>query len=198
MQGKTHLAFGCASALTMLGVNDVPTIVAGMTVASIGAIMSDIDIENSTARKELKSTVFISSVLAMASPLITKTMGLGNVTLTSLLNLSPKVIPGLVLLTLYIIMGLRSEHRGFTHSIEGFGISSFAMWLITPSFYNWYVVAYISHIAIDLLNKKKLRLTMLSKKGFCLNLCTANGATNYLIKAGSIILVIYKLFTLQM
>lgn len=197
MRGKTHLACGCATALTLLGVNNVPTVIAGMTLATIGSIMPDIDIKNSTARKELKSTVFIAGALGVVAPFLSKMIDIDKINLTSALHLSKGAIPGLGLLILYILLGINSEHRGFTHTIEGLAISSFAVWLITPTFYPWYIAAYVSHIAIDLLNKKKLKLSMLAKRGFCLNLCTATGGVDYLIRAVSILLVFYKLFTLQ-
>lgn len=59
----------------------------------------------------------------------------------------------LSLIILYVI-GLNSGHRKFTHSILGAVLYSGSMYIFCPPIFLSFVTGYISHMLIDLFNKK--------------------------------------------
>ncbi|WP_275372743.1 metal-dependent hydrolase [Clostridium tertium] len=192
MLGKTHIAVGAATALTLLGTNDVSTITLGTTLAAVGATLADVDTKESKAAKGLANTALIILVALVVAPVF-KTIPsdlLNKSTLLSSINLNPIAI---AMAVGYGIIGVTSDHRGFTHTIEGTLLISLAMVLIIPRLAPWFIIGYITHPIIDLLNYKPVRLTMFSKKRFALKLCHAGGPVDKVIRILAIVWTVIML-----
>ena len=71
-----------------------------------------------------------------------------------------------------------SSHRGFSHSLLALGLEAASLWLILPSAVLPFVIAFLSHILLDLTNKKPLRLMYPMKNGFCLKWFYADRLAN--------------------
>ena len=96
-------------------------------------------------------------------------------------------------------LGSKTSHRSFTHSILGLFIYtailsySFKDNIVTPFFFS-----YLSHIILDLLNKKGISLYYPFKFRFSLKLCESSGKVNQLfftIFSLSIIIVLIMIGT---
>ena len=89
--------------------------------------------------------------------------------------------------------GSKSSHRSFTHSILGICIYSgilfygFGFNIIIP-----YFVSHLSHIILDLFNKKGVALFYPSKYRLCFELCDSNGKVNkFLFILFSFLVIVY-------
>ena len=91
------------------------------------------------------------------------------------------LIPGLIGFVTLTVIGEKSEHRDKTHSLLALILFSLCILLIHYSIGLAFAVGYGSHLVIDLINKKPIRLFYPLKMGFCLNLCYAGRFTNELL-----------------
>ncbi|MCD7764217.1 MAG: metal-dependent hydrolase [Lachnospiraceae bacterium] len=85
---------------------------------------------------------------------------------------------GFLLMSILCVAGRISGHRSFSHSFLFFVLMGGAVYQIYPAFLPGFCIGCLSHLLLDCLNKKPLRLLYPVKKGFCLNLCYADGAAN--------------------
>lgn len=178
MLGNTHAAVGAASGLIVLGglaSHSPVALVTGATLGAIGGLMPDIDLDSKHAK-----AVGFSSVLYFALQGAARN-------LTSSLAMST-TIAGLIALIVLVVIGLKSNHRGFTHSILALALFSTATCLILGETWKWFAIGYASHLVIDLLNKKGESLLFPLTTKVCLNLCKADGITNKVL--GSLATVI--------
>lgn len=166
MLGNTHAAVGAASGLIVLGglaSHSPVALVTGATLGAIGGLMPDLDSKHAKA-------VGLSSVLYLALQGAARN-------LTSSLAMST-TIAGLIALIVLVVIGLKSNHRGFTHSILALALFSTVTCLILGETWKWFAIGYASHLVIDLLNKKGESLLFPLTTKVCLNLCKADGITN--------------------
>lgn len=120
MLGNTHAAVGAASGLIVLGglaSHSPVALVTGATLGAIGGLMPDIDLDSKHAK-----AVGFSSVLYLALQGAARN-------LTSSLAMST-TITGLIALIVLVVIGLKSNHRGFTHSILALALFSTVTCLI--------------------------------------------------------------------
>ena len=88
-------------------------------------------------------------------------------------------------------LGYRSSHRTFTHSVTAMLLFSLAVWLVYPPLLPGFVAAYASHLVLDLLNKKGMRILYPLPVSPSLGLCYAGGTVNKLLyRLGSIAAVL--------
>ena len=69
-------------------------------------------------------------------------------------------------------------HRSFMHSFTALAALDAALCLIYPSIAVYFTIGFLSHLATDIFNKKKVRLLYPMKGGVCLNLFHAYGTAN--------------------
>ena len=187
MQGKTHIAVGVAATLAITQPTTPSTLVASIGTAMCASLLPDIDIESSVAHKRTKviGTIF---GLAIATIIVGAIYGL--FTFDDVLekiktnNLTIGIVLFLTTLSFGLLLphlkfrGLVTGHRTFTHSILSLLFFSLSIHFVFPEMYLPFTIAYISHIVIDLLNKKKCKILWPLKCGISFNICKSNGATN--------------------
>lgn len=162
MLGKTHSAVGAASALLIVGgtaVNHPVDLAIGAAIAGIGGLLPDIDLGSEHSQKIAIFTAITFIVLGLK-------------------NFSPATIIGCFPLAFLEGAGLKSNHRGFTHSILALGLFSLVAYFMIPKYAIWFAVGYASHLVIDLLNKKGESLFFPIDAKVCFNLCASDGFTN--------------------
>ena len=189
MTGKTHAAFGMASSLLILGsLYDSPaSMITGLAISGIAAAIPDIDLGSKNSNKVMLKA---GRLLPMFVLIITGIEDSMNRQLFSI-NLLNLVLGIAVMFTLFFF-GVKSPHRGFTHSILAIVLFGFSAYLIIGNYATWFIVSYASHILLDLLNKKKVQLLFPTHLGdVCLKVCSADGMTNKIIGLlGTIIILL--------
>ena len=186
MMGKTHLTIGIAAALAATQPATVPECLAAVAAGAVGGVLCDIDTLRNDGHNDSIAVQF--TALAIAACILAvdwwQNMGLCASTLT--LEQNRLSIGALALFTLWVI-GFFSNHRGFTHSIAAAALFSQAVWIICPALSIPFAAAYASHIFLDLLNKKGVRLLFPMKGGVHFDLFYSDRTANDLLFAFGIL-----------
>lgn len=184
MTGKTHMAVGVGSANLLLHTNDIKTIISGTILAVVGSYIVDVDTSRSKASTFLRNIIgvfIIGAALGILLKLQYKINVFSYITQNKTLN---QMLPALSIFLIALVVGVMSKHRTFTHSIIGFIVFTFSIYLVVGDLYKWFAVGYIAHILLDMLNHKEVKLLHPFKKGISLGLCDSEGIFDKLIFFG--------------
>lgn len=192
MTGRTHVAAGVATALALaagLGSGtSVPTLACAAAGGALGAVLPDLDVRN-TARplsdrlsRLAAAALLVAAVGADAAagwPLARRAAeaGLGAVAL------------GLAALAALCCAARLSAHRSFSHSLVALAGVFAATHLACAPLAPFVVAGMASHLALDLLTYRGLRLLWPARKGLCLRLCHTGGVVDACLLAGALALV---------
>ncbi|MEE1411912.1 MAG: metal-dependent hydrolase [Bulleidia sp.] len=181
MMEPTHFTLGIATALAITHPRTVPGIVAAIVGGGVGAILPDIDIKgNVTVTKRRIYDRIICLIFIGVTILLDFIWGDGMCEYVASQWNVPVKMALLSLIILYVI-GLNSGHRKFTHSILGAVLYSGLMYIFCRPIFLSFVTGYLSHMLIDLFNKKGEQLFWPIKWYPRFNLCESNGKTNQVL-----------------
>lgn len=181
MLGKTHMAAGVAVSLGLLHPKNMSELILGTGVAAIGAVISDIDIGTSDSHREA------DKIIAMAALAVTAMIAaecIWHVGIYRRLMSNSSMARIFVSSACFLILcdfGRGRPHRSFMHSIPAFALLTGCVTVFLPAAAPYFGIAFLSHLALDLLNRRGERLFYPWKKGFSLKLCSSKGLANYLL-----------------
>lgn len=191
MLGKTHMAVGIATTLAITQPSGISELVLAVGAGSLGALISDIDVGTSNSHRDADKITALSVVVVLAvfaldyfcnTQIIERIIGSSGYL---------RIIAGLLLFIGICAFGKEQPHRSFMHSFLALILLSFALGLIWEKAVIYFAVGFLSHLATDIFNKKKVRLLYPLKGGVSLGLFHAYGLANDIFFAvGSIIAVI--------
>ena len=193
MEKKTHVMCANFVSLCLIIPRSIPDLLITCGSATIGGLVPDVDLKDSTSDK-LFDRLMTSLITIVLMSFIIKYFF--DIDLYCKIK-ECSYINYLISICLFIVMaflGSKSSHRSFTHSILGLFVYSailsygFGMNVIIP-----YFVSHLSHIVLDLFNKKGIALFYPSKYRFCFNLCESNGKVNKFLFVLFSILIIFVL-----
>ncbi|WP_287388211.1 metal-dependent hydrolase [Lachnospira sp.] len=212
MQTNTHLAVGACLGLTLTLAAPMEITVLGLCATSIGAIIPDIDIDG-TGKKETKYIIMgISATLAIV-PVLAGLVCMPEIFVclkeTSFLSLISSTAAKSIISWSYIaflistIMGFalfiglcafsnKTDHRTFSHSFMGMALFTFSIVLINPMAAGFFLVGYLSHIGLDLLNYRPVKLLYPKKSGFSFRLCYSKSRFSLNLLIFSVIILIIE------
>ena len=184
MMSKTHLAIGLSAALAA-----APASVEGMCYAlmggAIGSLICDIDRAIPNPTEDFKQgwiiacTVFSVGFLHESSELWQKFK-------MEYIFSNPIHLISLGVLLILFLIAAHSKHRGFSHSLLFFALSTTAVFFINRQTSLFYGIGFLTHLVLDLINKKPVQI-FFPAKGFCLKLCYADGILNQILMYGGFI-----------
>lgn len=191
MLGKTHMAVGIAAILAITQPSGVSELVLAVGAGSLGALISDIDVGTSNSHRDADKITALSVVVVLAvfamdyfcnTQIIERIIGSSGYL---------RIIAGLLLFIGICAFGKEQPHRSFMHSFLALILLSFALGLIWEKAVIYFAVGFLSHLATDIFNKKKVRLLYPMKGGVSLGLFHAYGLANDIFFAiGSIVAII--------
>lgn len=191
MLGKTHMAVGIAATLAITQPSGVSELVLAVGAGSLGALISDIDVGTSNSHRDADKITALSVVVVLAvfamdyfcnTQIIERIIGSSGYL---------RIIAGLLLFIGICAFGKEQPHRSFMHSFLALILLSFALGLIWEKAVIYFAIGFLSHLATDIFNKKKVRLLYPMKGGVSLGLFHAYGLANDIFFAiGSIVAVI--------
>ena len=195
MMSKTHLSVGMAAALAVSPAANLSECLIILAGGAIGGVIPDVDILDD----DYKHDALIGEVVAFSLLIVSVIASIFNgnpiinyVTAHKLLA----IIGGIGFIVLWFV-GFSSDHRDFTHSFLCMLLFSICIVLIYPSFFVPFAIGYFSHLALDILNKKGIRLFFPSDKEICFGLCYASKIGNAIFMIIGFIatafLIIYRL-----
>lgn len=179
MTGKTHVVVGAAaglvaaSALAPSGTSPA-ALACAAAGGALGGMLPDLDVR-STAHplQERLARLGCAALLVLALgaeavagwPLARRAAaaGLGSVAL------------GAVVLLALCCAARLSAHRGFSHSLAALAGFAAATWLVCPPLAAPVAAGMASHLALDLLGRRPVRLLWPARRGSCLGLCKTDG-----------------------
>ncbi len=186
MLSKTHLVCGIATSLTVLQPQSPKELAVAVIGGALGGSIPDIDI--------IKSRTNLDSIITQSTAFIIATAAVFcdyyfNYGILRYLRMHPgSAVTGAVLYIALMVIGFYAPHRSFTHSIAAMLLFTAAVRMIYPQLTNAYLLGYVSHLALDLLNRKPEELFYPIRKGICLKLCYSNRKANrFLFTAGSVV-----------
>lgn len=190
MTGKTHLVVGTASALLVTQPSTIKEFFLCIGVAQIGSIISDIDVSTSESRKNMNRIIKLVVVIVGILLFLEYQWKIEIIGFINEDRNLVRILLGLMAFLGVCIFGKEQPHRSFMHSFLAVILLSGILWIIYPIIVPYFAIAMLSHIAIDLLNKKKVKILYPFKQGISFDLCYANGFVNHMLfGAGSIIIV---------
>lgn len=191
MLGKTHMAVGIAATLAITQPSGVSELVLAVGAGSLGALISDIDVGTSNSHRNADKITALSVVVVLAvfamdyfcnTQIIERIIGSSGYL---------RIIAGLLLFIGICAFGKEQPHRSFMHSFLALILLSFALGLIWEKAVIYFAIGFLSHLATDIFNKKKVRLLYPMKGGVSLGLFHAYGLANDIFFAiGSIVAII--------
>ena len=179
MEKKTHVMCANALSLYIMKPDSISSLLITTTFATLGGIIADVDLKDSTTDKLFDRLMTSLVTVVVMSVFINYFFSMD---LYSKLKEYSEILNYLISVSLFVIMaylGSKSSHRSFTHSIIGCIVYSgiiaygFKENVLIP-----FIVSYISHIVLDLLNIKGVALFYPSKYRLSLKLCESDGKVN--------------------
>lgn len=180
MSGTTHILLGTAATICVTQPTTKTELIAATLVGALGSMIADIDTDNSKISTFFRSGLFLLILFGYLQ------LHYGVVDVSSIYQYMetqfalPQMI-GCFVFLLLLLLGTFTKHRHVTHSIEYTLLLCVCMYFIQPSFVLPLAIGLLSHIVLDLLNYKKVRLSLLFKLEFAFKICASDGAINTLL-----------------
>lgn len=188
MTAKTHVATGAALTLLVMNPSDIKYLTLSLAGGVIGSIIPDIDSKNSDANQVFDKVLIITFLTIIICGFMEYFFNIGIYKFIAKRTSINDFLISIILFMIGCIIGSRTHHRSFTHSIIGAIIFSLILFISFPKILvNSFIIGYVSHILLDLLNHKGIKIFFPLKKRFCMDLCDSDGAVNSIIFYISII-----------
>ena len=168
MTGKTHLAVGTAAALCVTQPPHLRDWVLCIGAAVVGSVISDVDVSTSDSREALNKITAVSCLAFVVVVILECIFHLGILKNFNRESSLFRFIIGFAVMLIVCTFGKNQPHRSFMHSILGLLIFSGIVAFMYPEVELYFAIAMLSHILIDLLNKRKVRLLYPWGNGWCL------------------------------
>ena len=200
MLAKAHIAVGMAAAFSIVRPETVADALPVITGGALGCLICDLDCENRSEKSDSSHWRFVMALVAAAALIEDHLLDAG---MWRSLGQSGDYLPGSsVALGQYLwfaglagfvitcVFASGSGHRGFSHSLLAMTLETVCLWLVFPAVAIPFAIAFMSHVFLDMMNKRSVRLFYPAKKGICLGWFYADRVANKLITAGGMIWMI--------
>lgn len=179
MQGKTHIAGAVALTTLITQPKTVGEFLLCVGISAVGGAICDIDVDGSIGSKQLKKISGFGVIILL---LLVVALLTGRAEFSSIMakeNSLVRTCFGIVLMFVLCWFGRKQPHRTFMHSILGVALITLSSYLIFTEVWIYMLLGMLSHILLDLLNKKKITLLYpLKKPKFAIGLCHADSVVN--------------------
>ena len=194
MLSKTHASVGVAAALLMQPPTTIPMLGAAIAVSAVSGAMSDIDERHSKAKKSFDKLIGLLFILTLAITIMDYCLDIKVIDFLFLNSNVAQSLCAVLMFALICFYGCGQSHRGFMHSFACCFMLTTVIALLFPSVYIYFCIAFISHIALDVLNKKGEQLFWPLKWRTCLGICSSDGAMNSILLAFGLIATLYAIY----
>ena len=171
MMAKAHIVVGMAAAFTITQPESIPEMVPVVTGAALGCLIAALLEDHLIGAGMWDSLANSGSYLWCA---------------------------GVAAFVMICAFASVSAHRGFAHSLPALVLETCSLWLVFPMAAKPFAVAFISHLVLDLLNKKPVRLLYPARKGFSLGLFYADRLANKVFAVAGTVWLIAVILTSNM
>ena len=191
MLAKAHIAVGMAAAFSIVKPETVADALPVIAGGALGCLICDLDCENKSEKSESSHWRVVMMLVAAAALIedylldagMWRTLGQAGASLWS-----PSVqigqylwFAGLAGFIITCVFASGSGHRGFSHSLLALALETIFLWLVFPATAMPFAIAFVSHVLLDMMNKRSVRLFYPAKKGMCLGWFYADKLANKLV-----------------
>ena len=177
MLGKTHVAVGVATSLAIIQPASSVGLLSSVAGGALGGWICDIDCKEVSVDEGAAQGFLLTSLVVGLSLFLDYKLDngvcdyvLSHWGLTALISV--------VLFVIACIYGFSSSHRTFMHSIIALLLLPRLVSVFCLPLAKAFSVGYLSHIILDLFNKRGLQLFFPLKARICFNACDSNGRAN--------------------
>lgn len=181
MLGNTHLTMGIATSLLLVPPKSLPELVVGIGAGALGGLICDIDVGTSKSHKQADIITMLAAVIVAGVILIDWIFKVGiQDKLMSNANFVQVFIPTILFIAICAI-GKNTKHRTFMHSLVAGVLLTACMAVALPTAAPYFAIGFASHVGLDTLNKKKVKIFFPADYGVRFNLCSSNGKVNHIL-----------------
>lgn len=194
MTKDTHLAAGVALTLGIIQPKTLTELAICITTASIGSVISDIDVSTSKSRKELNKILVIFVTAILGCILIEVLLHIGILEMIESQSNITRILLGFMMMLIICCFGVNTRHRTFTHSLVGLIVLTGSVFVMLPKVAFAFAISMFSHIFLDFFNTRKIQFFYpLKKPKICFKLCKASSPANKIIFVTSTVLVVIEI-----
>lgn len=191
MMGKTHIFIGIASALAVASPDNFKECLPAIVGGALGGSISDIDVNANKSTKDNLYAKLIASGIVPISLIIDLIADGGMIDYVKSCN-TTVLVTGIILFIALCFIGSKQDHRGFTHSLLGLTLFSISVGFFCKPILIPFAIGFMSHILLDTLNKKPVKLFFPLKKGIYFDLFYANKtADKVLLFTGIVTIIVF-------
>lgn len=180
MLGKTHMAVGVATSLLLLQPQTLPELILGAGTAAVGSVISDIDCGTSDSSRKAEKIIFILETLIVVIAAVEARWHLGLYQKLMANSSASRMILACAAFIAVCAYGKKTPHRSFLHSFLAGGLLMSSVAVFLPMLVPYFGIAFASHLALDVLNRKGEQLLFPYRKRFSLGICSSSGLVNRL------------------
>jgi len=182
MLARTHFSIGAAMSIILTQPDSLSKLVLAAGVGGFGALISDIDIGTSDSHKEankvIAAVVCLTGIIILCDYVFN--LNIENIIMSNS-NIMRVIMGGIIFLGV-CAYGKDKPHRSFMHSFLAMILLGFSVGLIWVDLAPYFSIGFLSHILIDTLNHKRVKLFYPTKhKGIAFKICYADGLANKLL-----------------
>jgi inner membrane protein len=181
MLGKTHFVVGITAGLALLAPGSLQELIVGTGAATIGSVISDIDVDTSESHEKADTIIAVALVAATAVVAVEEIWHIGLFDHLMQNSSALRITTGIAGFLILCAYGKEQPHRSFMHSIAALGLLTGCVYIFFPVAAPYFAIAFLTHLILDLTNKKKMKLFWPSKQGLSLGLFTAQGWINQVL-----------------
>lgn len=178
MLGKTHMVVGVAATMVMTQPTTITEMILAVGAGALGALISDIDVGTSESHKEADIITMLSVGTVLMVIVLDYFFHVGIIHRLMSDSGYKSVIVGIILFICICAFGKEQPHRSFMHSFLALALLSLALNLIWKKLTIYFVIGFLSHMATDIFNKKKVRIIYPLKGGVSFGMFHAHGLAN--------------------
>jgi inner membrane protein len=179
MMSKTHIAIGIASSIALTQPKKVGELLGAIVGGSIGGLISDIEVKSNAHPKSknvLHGRIIVAAITAFALA-VDFIMKAGICDYIQEHAGIPLIIGTVAFVVVCLIMR-NSAHRAFSHSFLALILLSIALGLLCAPLVPYFAIGFLSHLILDVMNKRPIQLFSPFGKGLCFNMFYADRVAN--------------------
>ncbi len=148
---------------------------------ALGCLICDLDCENKSEKSDSSHWRTVMALVAAAALIEDHLMDAGM--WRSLGQGQYLWFAGLAGFVITCVFASGSGHRGFSHSLPAMALETTFLWMVFPAAALPFAIAFASHVLLDMMNKRSVRLFYPAKKGICFGWFYADRLANKVVAA---------------
>ncbi len=181
MMGHTHLAVGVGTGLAIIRPKTWPELLVGIGAGALGGLICDIDVGTSKSHKQADMITILSAVIVAAVILVDWLFHIGIQERLMQNETFAQVFTPMIIFIGICAYGKGTSHRTFMHSLLAMTLLTACVGVMLPIAAPYFGLGFLSHIILDIFNKKRVRVFWPSQKGICIKACSSHGKVNNIL-----------------